>query len=496
VWELDKILKGDAKPLSESRFGQSIPESFVFSKDGRYLYGSSYYTGVSNIFRYEVATGDVVAVTNAEIGFFRPVPLSDGRLVVLAYTADGFVPAIIDNPQPIEDVSAIKFLGTEVADKYPIVKTWQVPSPNTVDPDKLIVGRGPYLPLRTLSLTNAYPVLQGYKNSAGVGYRFNFDDPITLANAALVGAYTPSGSLPVNQRGHVDITGSYLGLKTELAWNRSDFYDLFGPTKRSRKGYKAELGYDGLLIWDEPRKLDLIFDVNYYDQIDTLPNAQNVTTTFTRLVTSEVGLHYTDVRSSIGAVDDEKGITWNLVYQGNHVSGELTPQLRGGLDLGWALPLANSSVWLRTAAGIADGSHNQTVADFYFGAFGNNYVDDGSIKRYREYYSMPGFGINAISALRFARELAEWNLRPAVFEDLGSPGFYLTWLRPSLFAVGLWTDPGFGQPRQNYASVGGQADLRFTILHWYDMTISVGYAAGFQGSRHAGSEWMISLKIL
>ena len=47
-----------SKPLSEFRFGQSVPESFVFSRDGRYLYGSSYYTGVSNIFRYEVATGD------------------------------------------------------------------------------------------------------------------------------------------------------------------------------------------------------------------------------------------------------------------------------------------------------------------------------------------------------------------------------------------------------------------------------------------------------
>jgi hypothetical protein len=110
VWEIQKILSGDATPLSEFRFGQSVPESFVFTHDGRYLYGSSYYTGVSNIFRYEVATGAVDAVSNAESGFFRPVPLGDGRLVVLNYTADGFVPAIIE-PRPITDVSAIKFLG-------------------------------------------------------------------------------------------------------------------------------------------------------------------------------------------------------------------------------------------------------------------------------------------------------------------------------------------------------------------------------------------------
>jgi hypothetical protein len=28
------------------------------------------------------------------------------------------------------------------------------------------------------------------------------------------------------------------------------------------------------------------------------------------------------------------------------------------------------------------------------------------------------------------------------------------------------------------------------------MTLSVGYAVGYQGSRRAGSEWMISLKIM
>ena len=114
----------------------------MFSRDGRYLYGSSYYTGVSNIFRYEVATGEVEAVSNAETGFFRPVPLADGRLLVLTYTGEGFVPAIID-PRPLKDVSAITFLGAELAEKYPVVTTWQVPPPSTVDDEKVITGKGP-----------------------------------------------------------------------------------------------------------------------------------------------------------------------------------------------------------------------------------------------------------------------------------------------------------------------------------------------------------------
>ena len=214
VWEIDKILAGDVKPLSEFRFGQSVPEGFVFSRDGRYLYGSSYYTGVSNIFRYEVASGAIEAVSNAETGFFRPVPLADGRLLVLSYTAEGFIPATIE-PRPLQDVGAITFLGAEVAAKYPVVKTWQVPPAETVDYEKVVVGKGPYFPLKNLALDNAYPVLQGYKNYAGIGYHANIADPISDAYLGITAAYTPTGNLPANQRGHVDITGDLSGLAGE-----------------------------------------------------------------------------------------------------------------------------------------------------------------------------------------------------------------------------------------------------------------------------------------
>ena len=495
VWELDRILSGDLRPLSEFRFGQSVPEGFVFSRDGRYLYGSSYYTGVSNIFRYEVATGEVEAVTNAETGFFRPVPLADGRLVVLHYTGQGFVPAIIE-PRPIKDVSAITFLGAEVAEKYPVVKTWQVPPPSTVDEEKLVTARGPYLPLRSLGLANAYPVLQGYKNTAGFGYHVNIGDPLEFASLGITAAYTPGGDLPGNERGHVDIAGRYGFWKGELSWNRSDFYDLFGPTKRSRKGYAAKVGYDWLLILDKPERLDLLFDFAYYDKIDTLPTAQNVSTTFDRMTTAEVGLHYTAVRRSLGAVDDEKGVKGALVYYGSRVNGQVTPQVHGELDWGYALPLAHSSVWLRSAAGFANGDRNSTVANFYFGGFGNNYVDDKTVKRYREYSSLPGFGIDEVSALSFVREMVEWNLPPLVLEAAGTPGFYLTWLRPSVFAAGLWANPGNAALRQEYASVGAQTDLYFSILHRYDMTLSAGYAVGYRGGQRSGGEWMISLKIM
>lgn len=496
VWELGKLLSGDVKPLSEFRFGNSVPESFVFSRDGRYLYGSSYYTGVSNIFRYEVATGAVEAVSNAEVGFFRPAEMADGKMLVLAYTAQGFVPALIE-PKVVADVSAIKFLGTEVVARHPVVTTWQVPAPGTVDPDQLITGKGVYEPFREMGLMSAYPVLQGYKDAVGIGYRANFQDPILYANASIMAAWTPgTRDLPDGQQAHIDIRANYLGWRGQLAWNPSDFYDLFGPTKRSRKGSVFRLGYDHNLIWDEPRRLDLALDLAHFGQIDTLPNAQNVSTPYSRLTSARAKLDYTDLRRSLGAVDDEKGVLANAALVVNRAGDKPSALLRGGFDFGLSLPLAHSSLWSRSSAGIATGDDDDPVANFYFGGFGNNYVDNGNVKRYREAGSLPGFEIDEVDGQRYFKQTMEWTLPPVIFESVGTPVLHVTWARPALFASALWARPVTDTGTRKVGSVGGQVDFRISTLYWYEMMLSVGYAQAYEHSRRAGNEWMVSLKIL
>ena len=361
----------------------------------------------------------------------------------------------------------------------------------------MITEQGPYRPLRNMSLANAYPVLQGYKNWAGIGYRFNFEDPLSFAKLGITAAYTPTTNLPASERGHIDIFGSYLGWRVAGSWNRSDFYDLFGPTKRSRKGYAAKLGYDWLLIYDDPQKLEAVFDFAYYDQIDTLPNAQNIDTNFTRLVTGEAGLRYTDLRRSLGAVDDEKGIAWSLIYTGNRVNGEITPQGRATLDYGIALPFAHTSLWLHTAGGIADGIAQHDGRELLLRRLRQQ------LRRRRPDQALPG-------VLLAARLRAERDKRAQFREGTGRAGpaarglrigrhgriSTSTWLRPSVFVAGLWTELGNATKRKDYASLGAQADLRFTILHWYDMTLSGWLRGGLPGAQRAGTEWMISLKIM
>lgn len=495
LWELERLLGGEVEAHRQFDFGIAVPEGFVFSPDGRYVYGSSYYTGVSNIFRFDVESGEIAAVSNTETGFVRPIPLGDDQLMVFNYTGEGFVPSMI-NPQPLEDVSSILFLGSELARRHPVVTTWQVEPPSTIDANDLITGTGAYAPLRELGIQSAYPVLQGYKEEIGIGWHINIADPMNLANIGITAAWTPSSNLPANERGHIAVRYQYLNWRAGLSWNRSDFYDIFGPTQRSRRGLAFTLGYDHTLIWDNPRRLDLNTDFAVYTNLDTLPDFQNVGTGIDQLTTLQTALSYRYTQRSLGAVDDEKGIAWDLVAHLNHAGGNTVPQLRGNFDFGIPLPMPHSSIWFRTAAGTADGDRTDPFANFYFGGFGNNYVDNGSVRRYREYHSFPGFDINEISGRSFFRQTIEVNLPPVVFEHVGTPGAYLTWLRPSVFASLLYTDPDSTPRRREYGNIGAQVDLKFTVLHWFDMTLSAGYAVGFRDRSRTGSEWMLSLKVM
>src|SRR5207302_6139678 len=108
------LIRGETQPIAQFDFGTSVPNGFVFSPDGRYLFGSSYYTGVSNIFRYDLEEKKLDAVTNAETGFFRPVPLGNDRLIVFRYSGEGFVPARI-TAKPLDDISPITYLGERLA---------------------------------------------------------------------------------------------------------------------------------------------------------------------------------------------------------------------------------------------------------------------------------------------------------------------------------------------------------------------------------------------
>jgi hypothetical protein len=491
-----RLLAGAEEVTASFDFGPSTPSSFAFSPDGRYLYGTSYYTGVSNVFRYEIAAGDLRAVSNAETGFFRPIPIGDGdAMYVFRYSGEGFVPARID-AAPLQDVSAITFFGERLVEKHPVLKTWMLGSPAAVpvDPDSL--RPGDYKLAGGLRRESIYPVLQGYKDSAAVGMRVNFSDPLQLNRLHAVASYSPLTDLPQSERLHLAVEYQRYDWRARATLNGADFYDLFGPTKVGRKGHTAELGYHRSLLYDDPRHVGLDASATFAGNLDRLPDYQNIPVDVDRLFTAQGRLHGRDVRSSLGSVDGEKGHAWAIEAVGDHAAGGWHGRFHGTFDLGTALPIGHSSVWLRTAAGLSPGSRDDVFSNFFFGGFGNNWVDHQDEKRYREYYSFPGTELNEIGGRNFARALVEWNLPPVRFRRAGSPGLYVDWARTAVFAGVLATNIDDEGSRERAATIGGQLDFHLTSLSTLDMMLSVGGAVAVRNGAQRTRELMVSLKIL
>jgi hypothetical protein len=504
IFELDSLLSGEVVPLKSFDLGQAIPEGFVFSPDNQYLFGSSYYTGVSNIWRYELATEELEIVSNTESGFFRPIPRDDGSLIIFHYTGDGFVPATIQ-PTPLEDVGAITFLGTETVRKYPVLTEWEAGSPSDIDLEDLKTSEGTYVPVKNLGLESWFPKVEGYKDSVSLGLKFKFSDPMLLDSLSIGVGHTLDNELPSDERlnltvdyKHAVISASPLSGTWSMGahLNYADFYDLFGPTKQSRKGQRYYIGFDKTLVYDEPRVLSFSTELNHHRDMDALPRYQNIPVTFDELTTLQANLEYENLRRSLGAVDDEKGFRWDLAATVNHVDGDTIPKIGAEFDFGFALPWRHSSIWFRNAAGGAFGEPDDEFANFFFGGFGNNYVDSGEIKRYREYYAFPGFELNAIPGRNFYRNMIEWNLPPIRFERAGNANFYLAYARPAIFASSITTNFDDDLLEVSAQNIGAQIDFHIEILSRLPMTLSIGYAKGYGEGDFTDDEFMISLKIM
>jgi hypothetical protein len=495
VFQNARLAAGDSTPAAQFDFGTAIPSNFVFSEDGRYLFGSSYYTGVSNIFRYELATGDLEALTNAETGFFRPVPLSASSLLVFRYTGAGFVPSTVA-AAPIKDVSAITFLGQQVVEKHPILKQWGAGSPAAVPIESMIISKRRYSPLRRLGLESVYPIVEGYKDTIAYGMHARVSDPVGLNRASITASFSPASSLRASERAHVRAEYHRYDWDAHARWNHADFYDLFGPTKASRRGYDLGLGHTNTLLFDEPRRMTLKVNGRVAGRLDQLPEYQNVPVRVDRLLSLAGTLAFTNVRSSLGSVDDEKGHRWSVTVRDDVVHDSSFTKVYGTFDIGAALPIGHSSVWLRSAAGLSPQRADEPFANFYFGGFGNNYVDHQEEKRYREYYALPGSELNAVGGRNFAKSTVEWNLPPLHFSRAGTPGFYLTWMRPAVFAGGVITNLDAAGIRRTVTNAGGQLDFRLNVLSTLDLTVSVGGAIAFERRQGPRREAMVSVRIL
>jgi hypothetical protein len=494
------LLAEDTTQAVLFEFGDWSPSNFVFSPDGKFLFGSSYYSGVSNIYRYDFARQAMEPLSNTETGYFKPVPLGTDSVLVFEYSGRGFIPAMI--PDRVEErVSAIRFLGNEIAERRPEVQGWMPPSSSLIDLDSLTTATGTYHTFRNFKLDNAYPIVEGYEDAAGRttvagGMRMNFSDRVGATSLDLTGSWSPAQDSSY-ERPHLRAVFRHWNWRITAALNRADFYDLFGPTKESRRGYSLAVRYTGNLLIDAPRSLKYTLQAAGYGGLQTVPEFQGVAASSDKLLAFSSGLAYSSLRRSLGAIHDELGTTWDLTLRGNRVNDTFYPRVHLDLSKGFLLPVDHASLWLRAAAGTAlAGDRTDPNARFFFGGFGNNWVDHRGIQQFREVEALPGIEINDVSGANYGRVQVEFTSPPLRFRRVGAPSLYLRWASLSLVATGLMTDMDETDLRRTIGSVGAQADFRLITLSNMESTFSLGFAAAQGEGLPRRSKWMFSFKIM
>jgi hypothetical protein len=401
-----------------------------------------------------------------------------------------------------DSVSAIKFLGNEIAEQRKEVQEWMPSAGVSVNRDALAKARHSYSTFSNFKLDNAYPVVEGYQDIDGnfgvaAGVRFNFSDRIGATGLDFTASYSPTRELDAEERLHLHAVFRYWNWMVSGTLNPASFYDLFGPTRVSRRGYSLAAQYQRYLLIDGPTSLKYTLRAAGYGNLATVPEFQDVAASYDRLATLSGDLAYKSLRKSLGAIDDELGSTWGAGVRGNYAGSTLHPRLSLDGSRGFLLPLDHSSIWLRAATGtFMGGNRNDPFARTYFGGFANNWVDYRAIKQFRNTESFPGLDINQASGATYGKAQVEWTSPPLRFRKVGVPSVYFRWTALTLFASGLVTDFDDEATRRSFGNLGAQADLRLITLSHLESTFSLGVATAVGKGIPRSSQLMASFKLM
>ena len=182
--------------------------------------------------------------------------------------------------------------------------------------------------------------------------------------------------------------------------------------------------------------------------------------------------------------------------------GNFYPTFTGNFDFGIQLPVNHTSLWFRTSSGNSFSKKVNPFTRFGFAAFGNNYIDYLSSKRYRGTYSFPGVSFDSgrnIIAKNFFKTTAELLLPPLRYRKVGFFNFFASWSHPTIFA-GFLTAKDINisgnDVNQNFYNIGFQLDTRLVMFSHLAATLSVGWAKAYDLDDNSLTydEWMVSLK--
>ena len=305
---------------------------------------------------------------------------------------------------PLEDVNAITFLG---APDRPEARG-RAASGSSARRRRSRSTRSRPVSSRTASvgsirLESIYPIVQGYKDFAAVGVRANFSDPLYLNRASLTASYTPDGDLPEHERCHVEGELAALRLDARLPGERRR---LLRPV-RAHEDEPQGLGRRPRL---QPQPRSTTCRAGSTSRPTSPTTATSTACPTTRAIADELHRRARDTRAAA-----LRGLPPLARLRGRGEGARLGGRLR------WATASratssrsstrTSTSAWrcrCRTprcgcaAAGWGPGDErHEPFANFYFGGFGNNWVDHRDEKRYRESDSFPGLEINEVGGTNY-----------------------------------------------------------------------------------------------
>jgi len=496
LFKTEELEKGIKKYQVVYELEDNTLTQFQFSPDDRFLIGTSYYTGVSNVFRIPIDGSNFQLLSNSESGFFMPLQINNDSLLVLQFRRDGMLPGLIPL-KVIEDANPIEYVGNKIAGKHPMVRDWSLGPPEKAAIDSSLYTEGRYHALGRMKLTGAYPDIAGFKNTIAAGYRLNFRDPVGISNLDLFLGTSAWSENPADQKIHAQLRWRYWLWELNAAYNKTDFYDLFGPTKRSRAGYSAGINYNRNNSLRKPLVYEYGFSLNTFGNLEVLPSYQNISAPIKNLHAASGHIGVSKLRRTLGAVENETGFSWDLNAGMILAQKKWYPSLESEQTIGFLVPgFRNTSFWIRNSIGQSFGDRSSALSHFYFGGFRNNYVDWQPSEQYRKTMAFPGVEIDNIKAYNYMKTMGELNLKPIRLRNVGTGWLYPTFIKSALFTTHLITDPGQKDITRNIFNFGGQVDLQLVLFSYLKTTWSAGFAHKVEKNTPGENQVMFSVKLL
>jgi hypothetical protein len=496
LFNIDELEAGKKQYRTVHQFEDNTLTQYKFSPDDRYLIGTSYYTGISNILRIPIEGEGFELLTNTETGFFMPMQFDADSLIALKFQRNGMLPVTLPI-SVVEDANAIGYMGNLISEKNPEVTEWSLPAPQRNNPDSIRSREGTYHPIRKMRLIYAYPDVSGYKNTIAAGYRIAINDPLSLSSINLFLGTSPWSDYDDKQKIHAQFDWSYWNWKLLASYNKTDFYDLFGSTKRSRAGYTIGLSYGKSYNLRSPLVYKFNVGAYTYGDLEVLPSYQNIATPIKNFHAFSASAGVEKLRKTLGGVDHEMGFSWDVDATGFLAGGDVFPTLQSDQSVGFLVPvMRNTSFWIRNSIGQSLGNRNSALSNFYFGGFRNNYVDWQPSEQYRKTMAFPGAQIDEIQAYNYIKTMGELNLKPIRLRNIGLTWGYPTYIKSSLFATHLITDPTQSDFTRNIFNFGTQVDIQLVMFSYLKTTWSAGYAVMVENGKQNKGQLMFSVKLL